>query len=95
MSPLRETGIEAKPIKGVAGKVHYLQSLRTVTAIDEQASCFTYWLVFDREILRPVMPQFPPTEEISSWYGGVAWSYLENLEKTIESGAMSESSVDA
>jgi hypothetical protein len=65
----------------------HLVSLRTVTAIDEQTSLFTYRLDFDREILRPVMPELPSAEEISAWYGGIVKTYLEKLKGTIEGSA--------
>jgi hypothetical protein len=63
---------------------HHLISVRTVTAIDETTARLTYRLVFDREALRPVMPELPPAEEISAWYGSVVQSYLETLKKLIE-----------
>jgi hypothetical protein len=80
--PPRLTRVETVP-----GAAHHLVNVRTVTAIDAQTSRFTYRLVFDREVLRPVMPQLPSAKEISSWYGGVVKSYLENLKKIIESGS--------
>jgi hypothetical protein len=41
------------------------------------------------------MPQLPPAEEISSWYGGLVRSYLENLKKIMENGATNRSPADA
>jgi hypothetical protein len=70
---------------------HHLVSTRTVTPIDEHTSRFTYRLVFDREILRSVLPQLPSAEDIASWYGGIVRSYLETLKKIIESGSATNS----
>jgi hypothetical protein len=68
------------------GESAHLVNVRTVTAIDDNASHFTYRLEFDREILRPVMPQLPPAEEITAWYGAVVEAYLEALKGILECG---------
>jgi len=41
-------------------------------------------LTFDREILRPVMPDLPPTEAISVWYGATVKGYLATLKTVLE-----------
>jgi Polyketide cyclase / dehydrase and lipid transport len=68
------------------GEPAHLVNVRTVTAIGDSTSHFTYRLEFDREILRPVMPQLPPAEEITPWYGAVVQAYLQTLKGILERG---------
>ena len=63
---------------------HYLENVRTVEEIDPYTCRFTYLLTFDREILRPVMPDLPPTEAISVWYGATVKGYLATLKTVLE-----------
>ncbi len=63
---------------------HYVENVRTVEEIDPYTSRFTYWLTFDREILRPVMPELPSAEAISAWYGGTVEGYLAALKTLLE-----------
>lgn len=62
-----------------------LSNTRTVEALGDAATRFTYSLVFDLDLVKQVMDPVPPSEALAQWYGQRVDVYLKQVKQILES----------
>jgi hypothetical protein len=76
------------PVRSVcetpADHANHLLSVRVVEPVTADTSNFIYELTFDRDTMKSVMAEVPPTPAVTAWYGAQVDTYLATLKGILE-----------